>query len=65
MWYLFNEKFLDIFIRDCETLQAKGFDLSALSQVMKYPNNFKVEYASMKKTLLLATQNINLAKSSN
>ena len=65
MWYLFNEKFLDIFVRDCEILQDKGFDLSALSQLMKYPNDFKVEYVSMKKTLFVATQDISLAKSSN
>ena len=32
---------------------------------MKYPNNLKMEYTSMKKTLLLATQDIDLAKSSN
>lgn len=31
LWYLFNEKYLDIFVRDCEILQDRGFDLAALS----------------------------------
>jgi hypothetical protein len=65
LWFLFNEKYLDIFVRDCEVLLKVGFDLSALSSLRKYPNDFAVEYSSMKRLLDIAAKNIEMAKSSN
>lgn len=65
LWHVFTEKFLDIFIRDCEILMKEGYNLSALSKLNKYPNDFSIEYESMKKVYTLGMQDVNLAKGPN
>jgi hypothetical protein len=53
LWFLFSEKYLDIFLRDCEILLKEGVNLSSLSILKNYPNDFAIEYESMKKVFVI------------
>lgn len=54
LWYLFNEKILDVFLRDCEMVMSEGIVLDSLPAIKEKTVNFKVEYKSMKRAYLQA-----------
>ena len=54
LWHLFNEKILNVFLRDCERIMDEGIRLDTLPAVKERAIDFKVEYESMKRVYLQA-----------